>query len=80
MKGQKDIPTTYKTFVKERKPVLLVNFGQFPCSWIRIRIPNTDTDPVQPTKCGSRWIQIRIHNTAYFIFITQSLKAFFVVA
>jgi hypothetical protein len=28
--------------LKGRKPGLLVNFVQFPCSWIRIRIPNTE--------------------------------------
>jgi hypothetical protein len=39
--------------------------NQFPCSWIRIRISNTDPepDPRQPNECGSRWIRIRIHNT-----------------
>jgi hypothetical protein len=37
-----------KTFLIDRKPGLFVNFGQFPCSWIRIHIPNTDTDPRQP--------------------------------
>ncbi len=31
--------------LKGRKPGLFLNFGQFPCSWIRIRIPNTDPDP-----------------------------------
>ncbi len=33
---------------KARKPSLFVNFGEFPCSWIRIRIPNMDPDPGQP--------------------------------
>jgi hypothetical protein len=28
-----------------RKPGLFVNFGQFPCSRIRIRIPNKAPDP-----------------------------------
>jgi hypothetical protein len=23
----------------------IYKFGQFPCSWIRVRIPNTDLDP-----------------------------------
>ncbi len=32
---------------------LFVNFGQFPCSWIRIRILNTDPYPGQPNQCGS---------------------------
>ncbi len=51
-----------KAFLKGRKPCLLVNFCKFPCSWIRIHIPNTDPDPDpgQPNQCG-----IRIHNTAY---------------
>jgi len=45
-----------KIFLKGRKPDLFVNFNQFLCSWvrIRIRIPNTDPDPGQPNKCGSR--------------------------
>jgi hypothetical protein len=34
-------------------PGLLVNFGQFPCSWIRIRIPNTDPDLGQQAECRS---------------------------
>jgi hypothetical protein len=36
-----------------KKPGLLVNFGQNPCSWIRIRIPNTDPNPGQRNPCGS---------------------------
>jgi hypothetical protein len=28
-----------KDFLKGRKPGLFVNFGKFPCSWIRMRIP-----------------------------------------
>ncbi len=27
--------------------------SKFPCSWIRIRIPNTDPDLAQPNECGS---------------------------
>jgi hypothetical protein len=50
-----------KAFLKGRNPVLFVNFGQFPCSWILICIPNTDPDPRQPNECGFRWI--RIHKT-----------------
>jgi hypothetical protein len=34
--------------LKGRKPGLLVNFVQFPCFWIRIRIPNKNSGPVQP--------------------------------
>jgi hypothetical protein len=30
------------------KPVLFVNFCQFPCFWIRICIPTTDRDPGNP--------------------------------
>ncbi len=38
-----------KTFFKVRKPGVFVNFFQFLCSWvpIRIRILNTDPDPGQ---------------------------------
>jgi hypothetical protein len=39
--GQK-IPMKYEG----RKPGLFVNYGQFPCSWIRIRISIPNTDPV----------------------------------
>jgi hypothetical protein len=40
--GQKTCLRMYGTyaFLKERKSGLFVNFGQFQCSWIRIRIPN----------------------------------------
>jgi hypothetical protein len=51
----------YRAFLKGRKPGLFVNFGLFPCSWIRIHIPNTDPDLRQQNKCGSRLIRIRIH-------------------
>jgi hypothetical protein len=51
-----------KAFLKGRKPGLFVNFSQFPCFWIQIRISNADPDPRQLNKCGSRWIRIR--NTA----------------
>ncbi len=49
----KNIPTNlqrYKSLFEGKKPGLLVNFGQFLCAWIRIRIcvPSTDPDPGQP--------------------------------
>jgi hypothetical protein len=47
--------------LKGRKPGLFVNFGQFPCSWTWIRIPNIDPDPEQSKECGS--MLIWIHNT-----------------
>jgi hypothetical protein len=37
--------------------------NQFPCSWIRIRISDTDLVPRQLNEGESRWIRIRIHNT-----------------
>ncbi len=42
---QDDLCTT-KAVLKGRKPGLFVNFGQFQCSWIRIRIriPNTGSE------------------------------------
>jgi hypothetical protein len=48
----------------------LILFGQFPCSWIRIRIPIMDTDPGEPNQGGSMlirillfsWFLIRIRN------------------
>ncbi len=46
-----NIPTkVQKPFFKAEKPCLFFNFGQFPCSWIRLRVPNTDPDP-QPNQC-----------------------------
>ncbi len=63
-----------KPFWKGRKPDLLINFGQFPCSWIQIRIPNTDPDPGQPKKCGSR--RIRIHNTFFKIYFLTDFFIF----
>jgi hypothetical protein len=40
-------------FLKGRKPVLFVNFGQFPCSWIQIRIPKTQDSQINADPCGS---------------------------
>ncbi len=40
-----------KAFSKVRKPSLSVNYGHFLCSWIRIRIPNSYSDPGQPNLC-----------------------------
>jgi hypothetical protein len=42
-------------FQKGRKQVLFVNFGQFPCSWIRIRIPDTriQDSQINADPCGS---------------------------
>jgi hypothetical protein len=53
--GEKHIYERTKAFFKSRKPGLFVNFRQFRCSWIRIRIPNTDPnpDPGEPNQCGS---------------------------
>jgi len=45
-------------------------FGQFPCSWIqiRIRIPNTDPDPGQPwAVLRIRIHRIRIHRIRMFL-------------
>jgi hypothetical protein len=45
---------TYEGTKACRKPGLYVNFGQFPCSWIQIRISNKDPpDPGQSNECGS---------------------------
>jgi hypothetical protein len=35
----------YKIPFETQKTNSIVNFGQIPCSWIRICIPNTDPDP-----------------------------------
>jgi hypothetical protein len=40
---------------QETSFTVFVNFGKFPCSWIRIRIPNTDRT--------AKSMLIRIHNT-----------------
>jgi hypothetical protein len=48
-----------KTLLKGRKPGSFVNHGQFPCCWIRIRIPQC--------RSGFRTaksMRIRIHSTA----------------
>ncbi len=50
-----------KAFLKGRKPGLSVNFGQFQCSWIRIRTLDTDLD--LDIRQSSMRIQIRMHNT-----------------
>jgi hypothetical protein len=47
-----------KPFLKAGNHIFVVNFGQFPCSWIRIRIHNTD--PGKSNQCGSRsehWVR-----------------------
>jgi hypothetical protein len=45
--------------VKGSTSGIFVNFGQFfPCSWILIRIPNTDPDPG-----GAKSTRVRIRNT-----------------
>ncbi len=54
--GQRTYSEGTKALLKGRKPGLFVNFGQFTCSWIRIRIPNTDPDPRQPKK----WMRIQV--------------------
>jgi hypothetical protein len=33
-----------KAFLKVKEQGLFAYFNQIPCSWIRIRIPNTDPD------------------------------------
>jgi hypothetical protein len=55
-----------KAFLKCRKPGLFVNFGQFPCSWIRIRIPNPY--PGQPINADSD-PQVVDHNTSLLLVI-----------
>jgi hypothetical protein len=50
-----------KALLKGRKPGLIVDYAKFQCSWICIRIPNTDPDPGQPNKCG--FMRIPNHNT-----------------
>jgi hypothetical protein len=42
-----------------RTPVYLFFCCQFRCSWIRIRIPNTNPDPGQPHECVSGSISQR---------------------
>jgi hypothetical protein len=60
--GQETYLRGKKGFLKrsQTRNRIFVNFGQFPCSWIRIRIPTTDPYPGQPNECGS--LRIRIHN------------------
>jgi hypothetical protein len=44
--GSKNIPAKIqKSFLKGRIPGLFFKFGQFTCSWIRIRISNMDSEP-----------------------------------
>jgi hypothetical protein len=56
-----------KVVLKGWKSGLFVNFGRCPCSWIRIRIPNTAPDPREQT------IRIRTYNTVrkYIIWIRK---------
>jgi hypothetical protein len=58
--NSKKIPMKFKQKLFDRQDSgLLIFFGQFRCSWIRIRIPNTDPDPGQPHECGSGSISQR---------------------
>jgi hypothetical protein len=49
--------------LKGWKSGLCVKFGQFPCPWIRIRIPKTDPDPDPGEQNQGGSMQIRIRNT-----------------
>jgi hypothetical protein len=51
--GQKTYHEVTKTFLKGRKPGLFVNVDQFPFSWIRIRFPNADLDPIQDSQMNA---------------------------
>jgi hypothetical protein len=51
--GHKKYLHKYKRLFESWKSVLFVNFSQFPCSWIRIRISNPDPDLGEPNQCGS---------------------------
>ncbi len=48
------------------KPGLLVNFGKFPCCWIRIwfRIPYTD--PGELNQCGSTTLIVPLRSSTMF--------------
>ncbi len=56
----------YKSPFERRNPDLLVNFGQFSCFLIQIRIPIADPNPGQPNECRSMRILIEIHNTDFY--------------
>jgi hypothetical protein len=47
--------------LKGRKPGLFVNFGKFPCSWIRIRFPIMDLICIQGIQIKFESMRIRIH-------------------
>ncbi len=53
-----------------RLKCLFVNFGQFPCSWILIQVPNTDPDPRKPNQC---W-PMRIGSTTLFRNIRMRIR------
>jgi hypothetical protein len=49
------IQRRYKRHFERLEIRFFVHFGQFPYSWIQIRIPRTDLDPDpgEPNQCGS---------------------------
>jgi hypothetical protein len=44
---------TYRTYSNKRPEMRIICFVWYPCSWIRIRIPDTDPDPGEQNQCGS---------------------------
>jgi hypothetical protein len=62
-----------KVFLTGRKPRLFVNYGQFPCSWIRTCILNEYQDPGQTNQCRSGSTKLRI-NTPEFQKISGGTK------
>ncbi len=65
-----------KAFLKGRKPGLFVSFGQFPCSFIRIRISNTDPDPRQHNECGSGSTTLLINIQYRYFTITNAFSLY----
>jgi hypothetical protein len=63
--------------MKGKKAGFSVNFGKCSCSWIRIRISNTNPDPGQPKQCGSGLPQHCLHVSSTYNFPHQPLPQVF---
>ncbi len=66
---QKHTYEDIKDLLKDRDAGLFVNLGQFPCSWIRIRISKYGSGSGSRT---SKWMRIRINNTASITEVEKS--------
>jgi hypothetical protein len=67
--GQETNLVGKKAFLKGSEICLCINFGQFPCFWILIRIPDTDPDPEDQNQYESSsgsWTDFAVNKVEFF--------------